>query len=88
MSTGKGNKAKNQRARRQFKRTHQVKKRSNLYPLIDDNLSYYPYAYCKRHQGFLTVSLLNTHKCDKRMCMHCIYDIEPLMEKNDKVKGA
>ena len=36
--------------------------------LIDGNLSRYPVAYCEHYGAFLTVGLMDTHRCEGRKC--------------------
>ncbi|MCQ2608949.1 MAG: hypothetical protein MJ197_09735 [Bacteroidales bacterium] len=46
----------------------EVTRQKMQYELIDGNMSYYPYAYCKRKGAFLTKGLANTHRCECRKC--------------------
>jgi len=39
-----------------------------LFRLIDKNYALEPCAYCKFHNGYLTVGLMKTHRCMARGC--------------------
>lgn len=43
-------------------------KQGQKYQLIDGNFTYYPAAYCKYYKGWLSVGLIQTHKCQKKGC--------------------
>lgn len=64
---GNGN-IKAQRKRRRERRKNLPPRRKVPYELIDGNFSYYPVAYCKCHDGYLTQGLIDTHRCEKRQC--------------------
>ena len=65
----KGNvKAQRKRRRKALKERKKMKPAETEVQLIDGNYTLYPAAYCKRHGGYLTQGLINTHRCDKRNC--------------------
>ena len=66
MPRGKGNR-KMQRKRHKVN-NRGVKKQDNLYELIDLNMTYYPYAYCIWHKGYLTKNMVILHKCREKHC--------------------
>lgn len=63
----RGNRKEQAKRRRQRKKDLPVKQ-SQKYQLIDGNFTYYPAAYCKYHKGWLSVGLIQTHKCQKKGC--------------------
>nr|DAE54313.1 MAG TPA: hypothetical protein [Caudoviricetes sp.] len=63
----KGNR-KAQRERRYERRKLRPKRQEEKHVLIDGNYSFYPAAYCKHYQAWLTVGLLETHRCAERQC--------------------
>lgn len=67
MKYGKGN-IREQRKRRRKRLKNLPQKQPEMVALIDGNYSYYPYAFCKSKQAYLTLGLVNTHKCEKKHC--------------------
>lgn len=66
-TNGRGNiKAQQQRRKQRLK--YRPSKRDHEYELIDGNLTYYPTGYCEWHQAYLSVGLMETHRCNKRSC--------------------
>jgi len=63
----KGNR-KAQQKRRKERLKNLPPKQDEKCELIDGNYSYYPVAFCKCHNAFLTQGLIDTHRCDKRHC--------------------
>lgn len=63
----KGNR-KAQRQRRYERQRQRPKRQKDKYILIDGNYSFYPAAYCRYYQAWLTVGLLETHRCAERQC--------------------
>lgn len=74
----------NQRKRRRDRREGKVQKQSELYELIDGNLTYYPYAFCEHYNAWLTLGHIRTHKCLKRHCKQ----IRILKSESATVQGA
>ena len=68
MNKGRGN-LKEQRRRRKERLKQHGPRQEYEYELIDGNYSHYPVGYCKRHLGWLTLGLMNTHKCVVRGCV-------------------
>ena len=66
MSHGKGNRKQQRKRHRQNNKG--VHKQEELYELIDKNLTYYPYAYCRWHKGWLTKNMVVLHKCREKHC--------------------
>lgn len=66
---GKGNR-KAQNKRRRERKKFLPMKQDKQYQLIDNNLSYYPIAYCKAHEAWLSLGLMDTHKCIEKGCIH------------------
>lgn len=65
-----------QRARRKARADSLPICRKQQYQLVDGNYSHYPAAYCKRMKGYLTVGLVETHRCTERKCGMLVKDIE------------
>lgn len=63
----KGNR-KAQMKRRYERKKARPKRQKEKHLLIDGNFSFYPAAYCKHYQAWLTVGLLETHRCSERQC--------------------
>lgn len=63
----KGNR-KAQMKRRYERKKARPKRQKEKHVLIDGNFSFYPAAYCKHYQAWLTVGLLETHRCSERQC--------------------
>ena len=57
-----------QRLRRKKRLKELPKKQDVQVELIDGNFSFYPAAYCKHHGGYLTLGLIETHRCRYRKC--------------------
>lgn len=68
----KGNR-KAQRKRRKERLKNKPPKSRYKVQLIDGNFTYYPVAYCKYHQAFMTEGLMTTHRCVKRKCKRLIH---------------
>lgn len=68
MRKGHGNTKSNQKRRRNFNKN--VERQTELYPMIDNNLTYYPYAYCSFYKGYMTASMTDRHNCVNRNCPH------------------
>lgn len=64
----KGNR-KAQRERRYERRKLRPERQKEEHILIDGNFSFFPVAYCKYYQAWLTVGLLETHRCAERQCL-------------------
>lgn len=73
-----------QRAKRARRSVGLVKppKQPVKFTLIDGNLSCYPRAYCLCHKGYLTSALMNTHRCERRACVHLRW---PLRNKKGRI---
>jgi len=63
----KGNR-KAQRKRRKERLKQHVPRKPEPHLLIDGNYSHYPVAYCHFHKAFMTLGLVETHRCKKRKC--------------------
>jgi len=63
----KGNK-KAQNKRRKARLKKRPPKREYEYELIDGNYSRYPVGYCRYRKGYLSVGLMETHRCNERRC--------------------
>ena len=63
----RGNRKEQTKRRRQRKKDLPMKQ-GQKYQLIDGNFTYYPAAYCKYYKGWLSVGLIQTHKCQKKGC--------------------
>jgi hypothetical protein len=81
MSYGKGNR-KLQRKRHR-RNNHGIKRQDSLYELIDGNMSYFPYAYCRYHKGYLTKNMVILHKCGEKRCNKYIAFKEKEKMKNE-----
>lgn len=68
----KGNR-KAQRKRRKERLKNKPPKSRYKVQLIDGNFTYYPIAYCKYHQAFMTEGLMATHRCVNRKCKRLIH---------------
>lgn len=66
MSKGQGNVKEQRKRRKRMKKA--VARSPDEFLLIDGNWSHYPYAYCKRKDGYLTLGLVQLHHCDTRQC--------------------
>lgn len=65
----KGNiKAQRKRRRKALKERKNMKPAETEVQLIDGNYTLYPAAYCKIHDGYLTLGLMDIHRCEKRKC--------------------
>lgn len=64
---GRGNRKEQKKRRRQRLKDRPVKQ-DQMYQLIDGNFTYYPAAYCKYYKGWLSVGLIQTHKCREKGC--------------------
>lgn len=56
--------------RRRRKNNKNTERQQELFQMIDGNGTYYPYAYCKCHKGYLTANMAKRHKCKSRSCPH------------------
>ena len=66
MKRSHGNRrAQRKRRRRNFDRSLY---REEEYQMIDGNMTHYPYAYCKRKRGWLTINMAKLHRCVDRKC--------------------
>lgn len=63
----KGNR-KAQRERRYERRKLRPERQKEKHILIDGNFSFFPVAYCKYYQAWLTVGLMQVHRCAERQC--------------------
>lgn len=66
-SGGHGNR-KEQRIRRKQRLKHSPPRQQFKVELIDGNFSHYPEGFCFYHQAFLTLGLIQTHRCVQRNC--------------------
>lgn len=65
----KGNiKAQRKRRRKALKERKKMKPAETEVQLIDGNYTLYPAAYCNIHGGYLTLGLMDIHRCEKRKC--------------------
>ena len=65
---GKGN-IKAQRHRRRHN-NKDVKRYDQPFDLIDDNITYQPYGYCRYYRGYLTRNMSILHKCEEKKCQN------------------
>jgi hypothetical protein len=63
----KGNR-KAQRERRYERRKLRPVRQKEKHILIDGNFSFHPVAYCEHYHAFLTVGLMEVHRCAERHC--------------------
>lgn len=75
MKNSKGNrKAQIERRKKALRAIYEQYKASNpnvkavKFQLIDGNMSYYPVAFCKYYEGYMTQGMVNCHRCHKRHC--------------------
>lgn len=61
----KGNGRVNEQKKRRIKRIKEnhIERQNDWYELIDGNITHYPVAYCTHYRGFLSLGLIETHKC-------------------------
>lgn len=67
MSRSKGNR-KAQNRRRYERRRLRPERQKEKHILIDGNFSFFPVAYCEHYHAFLTVGLMEVHRCAERQC--------------------
>ena len=60
--------------------------KEDSFECIDGNYTHYPYAWCKRYDGFLTKNMAVRHQCDARLTGRCcdkMMDVDDLLNSND-----
>ena len=59
---------KEQRKRRRQRQNRLPAYQKHEFELIDGNMTHYPVAYCDRMEGWLSVGLMDVHKCREKEC--------------------
>ena len=68
LKKGYGNVREQRKRRKEMMKI--VPRQEIAYELIDGNYSHYPVGFCKSRKAWLTLGLINTHKCVVQDCVH------------------